>query len=160
MNKILFIFLILSFLTSCENNSTDKKENLPPQKQENKLSSILGKWQFTDGNPILEGKYISEYLSNNTFQQNGVISSFQPIYTCQSTANGTYSITNGILTYTYLAQKMQDCQPTEYQFMVDSYMRNNLLKTGQSKIISLDEKTMIQEDLATKKRLTFTRVLK
>ena len=123
------------------------------------MYSILGKWKITDGNPVLEGTFISEYFENNTFQQNGMITSFQPSYTCQASSNGTYTFSNNILSYSYLAEKMFDCKPQEFQLMVDSYMGNKILETSQNKIILLNEKTMIQENLETKKQFTFTRIV-
>ena len=107
----------------------------------------------------MKGTFVSEYFKNKTFQQKGEITSFQPSYTCKSSSNGTYSLTNGILSYSYLAEKMFDCQPQEYQLMVDSYMGNKVLETSQNKIILLNEKTMIQENLETKKQFTFTRII-
>ena len=158
MNKLGIILSMLIILISCSNNSNDENINKTTEKVDNNMSSILGKWKITDSNPSLEGTLISEYLKDNTFHQNGEITSFQPSYTCQSSANGTYSISNNILSYSYLAEKMYDCKPQEYQLMVNSYMGNKPLETSQNKIIQLDEKTMIQENIATKKRFTFTRV--
>jgi hypothetical protein len=154
----LFLLMLLIFI-SCSNDSNENKGNTAPEKKEIKLSSIIGKWKVTDENPVLEGSFISEYFMDNTFQQTGEITSFQPSYTCKSSSNGTYSLTNGILSYSYLAEKMFDCQPQEYQLMVDSYMGNKVLETSQNKIILLNEKTMIQENLETKKQFTFLRIM-
>jgi hypothetical protein len=159
MSRIGKIFFVLFIFSSCTSNSNDKNENTTSEKQAINKSSILGKWKITDGNPILEGTFISEYFENNTFQQNGMITSFQPSYTCQASSNGKYSFTNNILAYTYLAEKMFDCKPQGYQLMVDSYMGNKTLETSQNKIILLNDKTMVQENLATKKQFTFTRIV-
>lgn len=154
----LFLLMLLTFI-SCSNDSNEKKVTTVPVKKEVKLSSIIGKWEISDENPILKGAFISEYFKDNTFQQNGEITAFQPSYTCQSSSNGTYTLANGILSYSYLAEKMYDCQPQEYQLMVDSYMGNKVLETSQNKILLLNEKTMIQENIATKKQFTFTRII-
>lgn len=155
MNKIGKIFLVFLIFTSC---ADDKKEETVVEKQAINWSVLFGKWKVTDGNPIAEGTIISEYFKDNTFKQNGVITSFQPSYTCEMISNGTFSFSNNILSYSYLAEKMFDCKPEEYQLMVNSYMGNKKLETSQSKIIKLDEKIMIQENMETKKQLTFTRI--
>lgn len=159
MNKIAKILLVFLIFTSCANDSTDKKEVTTSEKPAINWSFLIGKWKVTDGNPILEGTIVSEYFKDNTFKQNGVITSFQPSYTCQMTSNGTYSTTNDILSYAYLAEKMSNCQPEEFQLMVNSYMGNKQLETSQNKIIKLDNKVMIQENLDTKKQLIFSRVV-
>lgn len=159
MNRIGLSFLMLLIFISCSSDTNNNKENTTPEKQDINISSILGKWNIIEGNPVLEGTFISEYFEDNTFQQNGTITSFQPSYTCQASSNGTYSLSNNILSYSYLAEKMFDCQPQQYQLMVNSYMGNKVLETSQNKIILLNEKTMIQENLETKKRFTFTRVV-
>ena len=156
IGKILFAFLIF---TSCANDANNKNEKTTAAKQPIDISSIIGKWKITDGNPILEGTMISEYFENYTFQQNGVVTSFQPNYTCQMKANGTFSISDSIFSYSYLADEMYDCKPQEYQLMVNSFMSNKQLETSQNKIIQLDSKVMIQENVQTKKRFTFTRVI-
>jgi hypothetical protein len=156
IGKIFFVFLIF---TSCANNSNDGKGKTTAEKQDINISFLFGKWTVTDGNPLLEGTIISEYFKDNTFKQSGVITSFQPSYTCKMTSNGTFSFSNNILSYAYLAEEMVDCNPEEFQLLVDSYMGNKQLETSQNKIIKLDEKIMIQENLETKKQLTFTRVV-
>lgn len=159
MNRIrLFFFMLLIFI-SCTNNSNDKNGNTTPKKQDINMSSILGKWKITDANPILEGTLISEYFENNTFTQNGTITSFQPSYVCQAASNGTYSISNNILTYSYLVENFYDCKPQEYQLLMDTHMGNKELETSQNKIILLDKKTMIQENIETKKQFTFIRIV-
>ncbi len=159
MIRIGLLILTVLIFTNCGNNSPKKNENTNSKKQEISSSSILGKWKITDGNPILEGTFISEYFENGAFQQNGVITSFQPSYTCQASSHGTYSISDDILSYAYLAEKMFDCQPEEYQLMVNSYMGNKELEISQNKIILLNETTMVQENLTTKKRFNFTRIV-
>lgn len=159
MNRIGKIFCVFLIFTNCATDSNNKNEKTIAEKQEFNISSIIGKWKVTDGNSILEGTIISEYFIDNTFRQNGVITSFQPSYTCQMGSNGTYSFSNNILSYSYLAEKMFDCKPEEYQLMVNSYMGNKQLETSQSKIIKLDKKIMIQENLVTKKQLTFTKIV-
>ena len=158
MNRIGIFFFMLLIFTCCSNEVNEKKENNILERQVISKSSILGKWQITDSNPLLEGTLISEYLKDNTFKQNGVITSFQPSYTCQAASHGTFSITNDILSYAYLAEKMFDCKPEEYQLMVNSFMGSKALEASQNRIILLNKKTMIQENLATKKRFTFTRL--
>ncbi|MFK7772173.1 MAG: hypothetical protein AB8F94_08535 [Saprospiraceae bacterium] len=150
---------MLLIFTSCANDSNNKNGKATSENQAINWSSLIGKWKVSDSNPILEGTIISEYFKDNTFKQNGVITSFQPNYTCQMTSNGTYSISNNILSYSYLAEEMFDCKPEEYQLMVNSYMGNKQLETSQNKIIKLDDKVMIQENLETNKQLTFTRVV-
>jgi hypothetical protein len=159
MRRIGKIFFVLLIFASCANDSNDENGKTTAKKQEINISSLIGKWTVTDGNPLLEGTIISEYFKDNTYRQNGVITSFQPSYTCQMTSNGTFSLSNNILSYAYLAEEMLDCNPEEFQLMVNSYMANKQLETSQSKIIKLDEKIMIQENLETKKQLTFTRVV-
>lgn len=159
MNKIGKIFFVLLIFTSCANDSNDKSGKTIAEKQEINWSFLIGKWKVTDGNPILEGTIVSEYFKDNSFSQNGVITSFQPSYTCKMTSNGTYTTSNDILSYSYLAEKMSDCQPEEFQLMVNSYMGNKQLETSQNKIIKLDDKVMIQENLETNKQLIFTRVV-
>jgi len=158
MNKIGKIFFVFLIFTSCANDSNDKNGKTIAEKNKINISSIIGKWKVTDGNSLLEGTFVSEYFKDNTFKQNGVITSFQPNYTCQMISNGTFSFSDNILSYSYLAEKMFDCKPEEYQLMVNSYMGNQQLQTSQNKIIQLDKKIMIQENLETKKQLTFTRV--
>lgn len=159
MNKIGQIFFVLLLFASCANDSNNKNEKTTAKEQEINWSSLIGKWKLTDGNPILEGTIISEYFTNNTFQQDGVITSFQPNYTCQMTSNGTFSTSGNVLSYSYLAEKMFDCKPKEYQLMVNSYMHDKQLETSQNKILKLDDQVMIQENIFTKKQLTFTRVV-
>ena len=160
MKKIGIIFFVFLIFSSCANESNHKNDNTTtPIKSDINWSALIGKWKVTDGNPILEGTIVSEYFKDNTFKQNGVITSFQPSYTCQMTSNGTYSTSNDILSYSYLAEEMSDCQPEEYQLMVNSYMGNKQLETSQNRIIKLDDKVMIQENLETNKQLTFTRVV-
>lgn len=158
MKKIGKILLILLIFMSCANDSSEKKEKPTPEKPTIDWSFLIGKWKITDGNSVLEGTIVSEYFENNTFKQNGIITSFEPNYICQMKSNGNYSTSNDVLSYSYLAEKMYDCKPEEYQFMVDSYMGTKQLETSQNKILKLDDKVMIQENLETKKQFKFTRV--
>ena len=159
MIKMEKIFLMLLILTSCSNEPNDNNENITHNKQEFNLSSIIGKWKLTDSNPILEGEIISEYFEDDTFKQNGVIKSFQPSYTCQMSSNGTFSFLNNTLSYSYLAESMFDCKPESFQLMVNSYMGNKELEKSENRILKLDDKVMIQENLLTKKILTFERII-
>jgi hypothetical protein len=159
MIKMEKIFLMLLILTSCSNEPNDNNENITHNKQEFNLSSIIGKWKLTDSNPILEGEIISEYFEDDTFKQNGVIKSFQPSYTCQMSSNGTFSFLNNTLSYSYLAESMFDFKPESFQLMVNSYMGNKELETSENRILKLDDKVMIQENLLTKKILTFERII-
>lgn len=158
MDRIGIILVSIFFLVSCANDSTDQSQDNKVTPTGIKAASLIGKWQIRDNNPILEGNFITEYFADNSFQQNGTITSFQPNYTCQASSNGTFSIKDSTLSYSYLAEKMFDCQPEEYQLLVDSYMGNKVLETNQNRIILLDETTMVQENVSTKKRFTFTRV--
>lgn len=159
MNKIGVIFFILLIFMSCANDANEKKEKATSVKQAVDWSLLIGKWKITDGNSTLEGTIVSEYFENNTFIQNGEVTSFEPSYICQMKSNGNYSTSDDILSYTYLAEEMYDCQPEEYQFMVNSYMRGKPLETSQNKILKLDDKVMIQENLETKKQFNFSRVI-
>jgi len=159
MKKSGILFIIILILSSCSNNSNEKNGNSSSKKQSDKMSLILGKWEVTDGNPIIQGTFISNYSNDNTFQQNGSIISFQPNYDCEATANGTFSISNDTISFEFLGEKLSNCIPEEYQLLVNSFMKTKELEKGKSKIISIDDKQMIQENIATKKRLTFTRVV-